>query len=73
MSDNMDAQPDRFLADANTRLLADLDQVLDVEAGLAEVLSIAAAEDAQRAAFTINDGLANLFLRLGPPDHETEK
>lgn len=59
---------------AHDRMVAGLDQVLDVEAGLAEVLSTAPTEDTQRAAATINDGLGNLFRRLGPPtDRSTEK
>lgn len=71
---NNDAERDRILADANASLLADLDQVPDVEAGLAEVLSTAPAEDAQRAAATVNDGLETLFRKLGPPtDRTTEQ
>lgn len=40
----------------------------------AEVLSTATADDAHRAAATINDGLDNLFRKLGPPtDRSTEQ
>lgn len=55
-----DAEGNRLLADANTAMVRDLGQVLDVEAGL--------------SADTINDGLDNLFRRLGPPaDHAAEQ
>lgn len=59
---------------AHDRTVNDLGQVLDVEAGLAEVLATAPAEDAQRAAATVNDGLETLFRKLGPPtDRTTEQ
>ncbi|MFI8792585.1 hypothetical protein [Streptomyces sp. NPDC055105] len=31
------------------------------------------AEDAQRAAASVSDGLDGLFRRLGPPTNDTEK
>ena len=55
---------DDELAARNEDMTRDLDQILDVEAGLAEV---------QRAAATVNDGLDNLFRRLGPPADADEK
>ncbi|MFI0156244.1 hypothetical protein [Streptomyces lydicus] len=70
----MPIQPDP-IADMNAAMTRDLGQVLDVEAGLAEVLSTATAEDAHRAAAVVNDALATLFQRLGPPptDRADEK
>lgn len=60
--------------EANETMTRDLGQVLDIEAGLAEALSTGPADNTQRAAATINDGLETLFRKLGPPtDHDIEK
>lgn len=55
---------DDELAARNEAAGRELDQVLDVEAGLAEV---------QQAAATVNDGLDRLFRWLGPPPTNPEK